>query len=81
MAAGSRDRRRCHRRVGSLAAEDGERGNFHRSARSPPAARGHAGPINRRYDTAGHSLNSRLCPVPADRRHPQPAIRPPKRMR
>ena len=48
----------------SLAAEDSERRNFHRSARALPAARGHAGPINRRYDTAGHSLNSRLCRVP-----------------
>ena len=48
----------------SLAAEDGERRNFHRSARTLPAARGHAGPINPRYDTAGHSLNSRLCRVP-----------------
>ena len=51
LAAGSRDRRRCHRRAGSLAADDGERRNFHRSARAPPAARGHAGPINRRYGT------------------------------
>ncbi len=32
-------------------ADDGERRNFHRSARAPPAARGHAGPINRRYGT------------------------------
>ena len=38
--------------------------NFHRSARAPPAARGHAGHIIRRYDIAGHSLNSRLCRVP-----------------
>ena len=36
-----------------LAAEDGERENFHRSARALPAAPGHAGHINRRYDTAG----------------------------
>ena len=48
----------------SLGAGDGERRNFHRSARAPPAACGHAGAINRRYDTAGHSLNSRLCRVP-----------------
>ncbi len=37
--------------LGSLVADDGERRNFHRSARAPPAARGHAGPINRRYGT------------------------------
>jgi hypothetical protein len=51
----------------SLAAEDGERRNFHRSARTLPAARGHAGRVNRRYDTAGHCLNSRLCRVPGVR--------------
>ena len=32
--------------------------------RAPPVTRRHAGPINRRYDTAGHSLNSRLCRFP-----------------
>ena len=45
----------------SLVAGDGERENFHRSARTLPATRRHAGHINRRYDTAGHSLTSRLC--------------------
>jgi hypothetical protein len=49
----------------SLVAEDGERENFHRSVRALPAARGHAGRITRRYDIAGHTLNSRLCRVPA----------------
>jgi hypothetical protein len=49
----------------SLVAEDGERRNFHRSVRALPAARGHAGRITCRYDIAGHSLNSRLCRVPA----------------
>jgi hypothetical protein len=39
----------------SLAAEDGERRNFHRSARTLPAARGHAGPVSHRHDTTGHS--------------------------
>ena len=34
----------------SLAAEDGERRNFHRSVRTPPAARGHAGHVIRRYE-------------------------------
>ena len=48
----------------SLAAEDGERQNFHRSARAPPVTRRHAALINRRYDIAGHSLTSRLCRVP-----------------
>jgi hypothetical protein len=48
----------------SLAADDGERRNFHRSARALPAARGHAGRIIRRYHAAGHSLTSRLCRVP-----------------
>jgi hypothetical protein len=38
--------------------------NFHRSAAGPSAARGHAGRIIRRYDIAGHDLNSRLCRVP-----------------
>src|SRR5690242_11295103 len=51
----------------SLAAEDGERENFHRSVRALPAARGHAGHITCRQDIAGHSLNSRLCRVPAHR--------------
>lgn len=32
--------------------------NFHRSARTLPAALRHAGRINRRYDTTGHSLDS-----------------------
>ena len=41
----------------SLGAEDGERGNFHRSVRALPAAPGHAGHITCRYDIAGHSLN------------------------
>ena len=49
----------------SLVAGDGERENFHRSARALPATRRHAGHITRRYDIAGHSLNSRLCRVPA----------------
>ena len=48
----------------SLVADDGERENFHRSARALPATRRHAGHITCRYDTAGHSLNSRLCRVP-----------------
>ena len=48
----------------SLVADDGERENFHRSARAPPATRRHAGRITCRYDIAGHSLNSRLCRVP-----------------
>jgi hypothetical protein len=47
-----------------LAAEDGERRNFHRSVRALPAARGYAGRITCRYDIAGHGLNSRLCRVP-----------------
>ena len=51
----------------SLAAEDGERRNFHRSARALPAVCGHAGHITCHYDTAGHSLNSRLCRVPEAR--------------
>jgi putative ATP-dependent endonuclease of OLD family len=46
-------------------ANDGECRNFHRSARTLPATRGHAGLIIRHYNTAGHSLNSRLCRVPA----------------
>jgi hypothetical protein len=36
-AAPPRNRRRCHRRAVSLVAEDGERKNFHRSARALPA--------------------------------------------
>src|SRR5207248_5700733 len=51
----------------SFVAEDGERRNFHRSVRALSAARGHAGRITCRYDIAGHSLNSRLCRVPASR--------------
>ena len=50
LAAGSRDRRRCHRRAVSLVAGNGERENFHRSARALPAARRHAGHITCRYD-------------------------------
>jgi hypothetical protein len=49
----------------SLGADDGERENFHRSARTPPATRGHAGHITPNHDTAGHTLTSRLCRVPA----------------
>jgi hypothetical protein len=48
----------------SLVAGDGERENFHRSARALPATHGHAGHITCHYDTAGHTLNSRLCRVP-----------------
>ena len=40
----------------SLLADDGERRNFHRSARAAPATCRHAGRITRNYDTAGHSL-------------------------
>jgi hypothetical protein len=36
--AGSRNRRRCHRRVVPLVAGNGERRNFHRSARALSAA-------------------------------------------
>ena len=46
-------------------AEDGECRNLHRSVRALPAARGHAGRITCRHDIAGHSLNARLCRVPA----------------
>jgi hypothetical protein len=48
----------------SLGADDGERENFHRSARAPPATHGHAGHITPHHDTAGHTLTSRLCRVP-----------------
>jgi len=48
----------------SLGADDGERRNFHRSARAPPATRRHAGRTIPNRDTAGHSLTSRLCRVP-----------------
>jgi hypothetical protein len=48
----------------SLVAGNGERENFHRSARALPATRRHAGHITCRYGTPGHSLNSRLCRVP-----------------
>jgi len=48
----------------SLVAGGAECRNFHRSARALPAARRHAGPVSHRYDTAGQSLNSRLCRVP-----------------
>jgi hypothetical protein len=50
----------------SLAAEDGERRNFHRSAQASPATCGHAGHFTRYHDNAGHSLTSRLCRVPGD---------------
>ena len=43
--------------------------NFHRSARVPSAARGHAGRSIRRYEIAGHALNSGLCRVPGHARH------------
>ena len=51
----------------SLMANDDECRNFHRSARTLPATRGHAGHISRHYNTAGHSLTSRLCRVPGGR--------------
>ena len=44
----------------SLVAGDGERENFHRSARSLPATPRHAGPITCRYDTANHRLITTL---------------------
>ena len=44
--------------------KDGECENFHRSAWALPATSSHAGHITCRYDTAGHSLTSRLCRVP-----------------
>ena len=40
----------------SLVAADGERENFHRSARASPATRRHAGHFTRCHDIAGHSL-------------------------
>jgi hypothetical protein len=49
----------------SLVADDGERENFHRSARALPATREHAGRLPRCYDITGQSLTSRLCRVPA----------------
>ena len=36
----------------SLGADDGERENFHGSARTPPATRGHAGHITPNHDSA-----------------------------
>jgi len=44
--------------IAALAAGDGERENFHRSARASPATCGHAGRFTRCYDIAGHSLTS-----------------------
>ena len=64
LAAGSRHGRRCHRRAVSLVAGDGEREELPSFRPGPPAARGHAGRIVRRYDIAGHALNSGLCRVP-----------------
>jgi hypothetical protein len=61
LAAVSRHRRRCHRRAESSWQAMVSIENFHRSARGPSAARGHAGRITRRYDIAGQALNSRLC--------------------
>ena len=49
----------------SLGADDGECRNFHRFARAPPATCRHAGHIIPNYDTAGHTLTSQLCRVPA----------------
>ena len=65
LAAGSRHGRRCHRRAVSLVAGDGEREELPSFRPGPSAARGHAGRIVRRYDIAGHALNSGLCRVPA----------------
>jgi len=48
----------------SLSEDDGECENLHRFARVPPAPRRHARHISLNYDTAGHSLISRLCRVP-----------------
>ena len=46
-------------------AGDGEREELPSFRPGPSAARGHAGRIVRRYDIAGHALNSGLCRVPA----------------
>jgi hypothetical protein len=64
LAAGSRIGKDVIGGRVSLVADDGERENFHRSARALPATRRHAGHITCRYGTPGHSLNSRLCRVP-----------------
>ncbi len=48
----------------SFVADDGERENFHRSARALPATRGHAARPTRCYDIAGQRLTSRLCRAP-----------------
>ena len=61
----------------SLAAGDGERENFHCSARVLPATRKHAGHISRRYDTPRHSLTSRLCRVPVSASQPDAVSRTP----
>ena len=65
LAAGSQHGRRCHRRTASLMAGDGEPREPPSFRPGPSAARGHAGRVIRRYDIAGHDLNSRLCRVPA----------------
>jgi hypothetical protein len=49
----------------SFVADDGERENFHRSARALPATRGHAARPTRCDDIAGQRLTSRLCRAPA----------------
>ena len=49
---------------GCPSAGDGECENLHRSARALPATSRHAGHTTCHYDTAGHSLTSRLCRVP-----------------
>ena len=69
LAAGSRHGRRCHRRAVSLVAGDGEREELPSFRPGPSAARGHAGRIVRRYDIAGHALNSGLCRVPGSHMH------------
>ena len=48
----------------SLGADDGERENFHRSARAPPATRRHAGHITAITTPQARASLQDFCPVP-----------------
>jgi hypothetical protein len=67
LAAGSRNSRRCHRPTSVPRGRQWlaqELPSFRHGPAPCPPARRHAGHTIRRYDAAGHNLNSRLCRVP-----------------
>jgi hypothetical protein len=64
LAAGSRYRRRCHRRAESSWQAMVSMKNFHRFAWACPPPADTPDGASARHNIAGHALNSGLCRVP-----------------